>query len=87
MKDVQRYLLAFVLLLGQGLVVQLALTVHGLKFSPVFQFMHFCMSVYFKTSEKRTFIHPDEISEEIFLHLHTSCGEVCFEFYVNPGLN
>ena len=34
----------------------------GLIFTPVFQFVYFCMSVYFKTSEKKTPIDPDKIS-------------------------
>ena len=37
----------------------------GLKF----KFAYFCMSVYFKIPQKKTPIHPDKISEEIFPNL------------------
>jgi hypothetical protein len=37
-----------------------------LKFNLLFLFVYFCTSVYFKTSEKKTPIDPDKISEEIF---------------------
>ena len=39
------------------------------------------MSVYFKTSEKKTPIDPDKISEEIFLNSLTSCWEIRFAEY------
>jgi hypothetical protein len=45
----------------------------GLKFNPLFQFAYFCMSVYFKISEKKTPIDPDMICEQIFPNLKTSC--------------
>ena len=35
--------------------------------------MYCCTSIYFKTSEKKTPIDPDEISEEIFPSLYTLC--------------
>ena len=38
----------------------------GLKFNLLFQFMYFCTSICFKTSEKKTLICPDKISEETF---------------------
>ncbi len=34
--------------------------------------LYFCISVYFKTSEKKTPIDPDKISEEIFQSLETN---------------
>ena len=37
-----------------------------LKFNLLFLFVCFCMPVYFEAL-KKTFIHPDKISEEIFL--------------------
>ena len=40
-----------------------------LKFNLLFQFMYFCTSVYFKSSEKKTSTDPDKISEEIFPNL------------------
>ncbi len=52
-----------------GTVVQSWVSANpGFKFNTVFQFVYFCMSVYFKTSKKRIPIHPDKISEEIFLN-------------------
>ena len=40
-----------------------------LKFNLLLQFVYFCTSVYFKTSEKKTPIDADKISEEIFPNL------------------
>ena len=40
-----------------------------LKFNLLLQFMYFCMSVYFKTSEKTTPTDTDKISEDIFPNL------------------
>ena len=42
--------------------------------------------VYFKTSETKTGINSDKISEGIFLNLQTSCSEITFKLYVNLGL-
>ena len=41
---------------------------NGLKFNLVFQFVYVCRSVYFKTSQTKTPIDADKISEEIFLN-------------------
>jgi hypothetical protein len=41
----------------------------GLKFNLLFQFAYFCMSIYFKMSEKKTSIDPDMVCEEIFPNL------------------
>ena len=50
-----------------GPVVQSTISANpGLNFNLLFLFMHFCPSICFKTSEKKTFIGPDKISEEIF---------------------
>jgi hypothetical protein len=45
----------------------------GLKFNLLFQFAYFCMSIYFKMSEKKTPINPNMNCEEIFPNLKTSC--------------
>ena len=37
----------------------------GLKFNPMFQFLCFYISVYFKTSQTKITIDPDKIFEEI----------------------
>jgi hypothetical protein len=56
-----------VALFHQGPVVQSTISaIPGLNFNLLFLFMHFCTSICFKTSEKKTFIGPDKISEEIF---------------------
>ncbi len=34
------------------------------NFNPLFQFVYFCTSVYHKTSETKTPIDPDKISEK-----------------------
>ena len=48
-----------------GLVVQSRISANsGLEFSPLKTFVYFCTSVYFKTSEKKTPIAPDKISEK-----------------------
>jgi hypothetical protein len=39
------------------------------KFNPLFYFAYFCMSINFKMSEKKTYIDPDMVCEEIFLNL------------------
>jgi hypothetical protein len=50
-----------------GPVVQSTISANpGLNFNLLFLFMHFCSTICFKTSEKKTFIGPDKISEEIF---------------------
>ena len=49
----------------------------GLKFNPLFRFVYFCTSVYFKISEKETPIDPNKISE--FIDELTG-KQVCFEF-------
>jgi hypothetical protein len=46
----------------------------GLKFNPVFKFMYFYTSVYFKTSERKTPIDPDKISKEISLNFRLTQG-------------
>ena len=43
-----------------------ALALTGLTLNTLFQFVYFCTSVYFKTSEKKTPIDPDKISVEYF---------------------
>ena len=40
----------------------------GLKLKTLFQFVYFCTSVYFKTSEKKTPFDSDKIPEEIFIN-------------------
>ena len=40
-------------------------TNNGLKFNPVFQFLCFYISVYFKTLQTKTTIDQDKISKEI----------------------
>jgi hypothetical protein len=53
-----------------GPVVQSTISaIPGLNFNLLFYFMHFCTSICFNTSEKKTFIDPDKISEEIFPNL------------------
>jgi hypothetical protein len=39
------------------------------KFNPLFYFAYFCMNINFKMSEKKTYIDPDMVCEEIFLNL------------------
>ncbi len=45
----------------------LALTL-DLKLKTLFQFVYFCTSVYFKTSEKKTPFDSDKIPKEIFIN-------------------
>ena len=68
---------ALKLLIKQTLTLDILTAVHqgpvqswisvnpGLKFNPLSWFLHFCMSAYFKTSEKKTPFDPDKISEGI----------------------
>ena len=49
-----------------GAVVQSWVSTNsGLKFNPMFQFLYFCTSVYFKTLQTKTAIDQDKISKEI----------------------
>ena len=55
---------------AQGPVVQSWISDNPrLKFNLLFQFVYFCKSVYFKTSENTIPTDPDKISEEIFPNL------------------
>ena len=50
----------------QGPVVQSWVSTNSwLKFNPMFQFLYFYISVYFKTLQTKTTIDPDKISKEI----------------------
>ena len=58
-------LLEYILTRGHLFKAGLALTL-GKNLTRCFIFVYFCTSVYLKTSEKKTPIDPDKISEEIF---------------------
>ena len=51
----------------QRIVVQSWLSSNpGLKLNPLFKFLYFYTSVYFKTPGPETTTYPDKVSEEIF---------------------
>ena len=56
----------------------------GITFNSLFQLVYFGMSTYFKTSETKTPIDPDRISEKNISKPIKKDWEVRFEFYINP---
>ena len=47
--------------------------------------MYFCMSGYFKTSEKKTPIDPDNISEEYFQIYKQAARKFALNFWLTQG--
>ena len=54
----------------------------GLKFNLLFKFLYFCTSVHFKTSETKTTIHSDKISEKYFQVYKQDVGKFLLNFTV-----
>ena len=67
--------------INQGPVVQSWISVNpGLKFNPLFWFVYFCTSAYFKTSEKKTPFDPGGFLKEYVQVYKQAVGKFALNF-------
>ena len=76
--DILYMLISFELL---GPVVQSSISANpaGLNINPLFSFMYFNMAVCFKTFDKETSVHPENISRKTYSILWTNSRKIWFK--------